>query len=89
VPSAFRRDFAIIAETPPYPRAMELVRSTLDPQVEARLREVLIEAANDPDAREALLRFFNTTRFLPLDGASKQAFERIGRGVRRVRTEVE
>ena len=44
-----------------------MVRGDLDPKVEARLREVLIEAAGDPDAREALLQFFKTTRFLPID----------------------
>ena len=54
-----------------YPRAVEMVRGDLDPKVEARLREVLIEAAGDPDAREALLRFFKTTRFLPLDATAR------------------
>ena len=55
----------------------------------ARLREVLIDAAGDPDAGEALLRFFGTTRFLPLDDASQQALDRIAAGVSRVRAEVE
>ena len=89
VPLAFRRDFTVIGETPDYPRAVEMVRTTLDPKVEARLREVLVEAAQDPDAREALLRFFRTTRFLPIDAAAGHALDHIGRGVQRIRTEVE
>lgn len=89
VPITFRRDFVVIRETADYPRAVEMVRSNLDPRVEARLREVLIEAASDPDAREALLRFFKTTRFLPIDAGSEQALQRLGAGVQRIRAEVE
>jgi hypothetical protein len=36
------------------------------------------------------MRFFRTTRFLPLDGeADRVALRRVGEGVRRVRAEVE
>ena len=89
VPLAFRRDFVVIRETAEYPRAVEMVRSNLDPRIEARLREVLIQAAGDPDAREALLRFFKTTRFLPIDASAEHALERLGAGVQRIRAEVE
>jgi phosphonate transport system substrate-binding protein len=51
MPPAFRADFRIIHETPDYPRALEMVRGDMDPKVEARLREVLLQAANDPGAR--------------------------------------
>jgi phosphonate transport system substrate-binding protein len=63
--------------------------SNLDPKVEARLREVLLQAASDPDAREALLQFFKTTRFLPIDAKSQHALQYIGAGVQRLRAEVE
>jgi phosphonate transport system substrate-binding protein len=89
VPAAFRADLQIVHETQPYPRAIEMVRGTMDPRVAARLREVLIEASRDPDAREALLRFFKTTRFLPLDDRAQQSLHRIGDGVKRIRAEVE
>ena len=89
VPLAFRADLVIVHETPSYPRALEMVRGDMDPKVEARLREVLIEASQDPDAREALLQFFKTTRFLPIDANSERALERIGSGVKRIRAEVE
>jgi phosphonate transport system substrate-binding protein len=89
VPLAFRSDLTIIHETPDYPRALEMVRGNLDPKVEARLREVLLQAASDPDAREALLQFFKTTRFLPIDAQSKHALQYIGAGVQRLRAEVE
>jgi phosphonate transport system substrate-binding protein len=89
VPLTFRKDLVVIRETPDYPRALEMVRGNLDPKVEARLREVLIEAANDPDAREALLQFFKTTRFLPIDASAQHALRYIATGVKRIRTEVE
>ncbi len=89
LPPAFRKDFRIIGKTLDYPRALEVVRGGLDPRVEARLREVLIEAASDPDAREALLGFFKTTRFLPITPACASALQRIGNGVQRVHAEDE
>ncbi|MFP7722782.1 phosphate/phosphite/phosphonate ABC transporter substrate-binding protein [Lysobacter sp. A3-1-A15] len=89
MPAAFRDDLVVFARSADYPRAIELVRGDLEAPVLARLREVLIQAARDPDAGDALLRFFKTTRFLPLDDASLQALGRIGRDVERVRAEVE
>jgi phosphonate transport system substrate-binding protein len=89
VPTAFRRDLKIIGQTGTVPRAIELVRRDLDPRVEARLREVLLQAAQDPDAEEALLGFFKTTRFLAIDPASQDALDRLATGVARVRSEVE
>lgn len=89
MPSAFRRDLVVIGRTDDYPRALELVRGDLDGKIEARLRQVLSDAATDPDASEALLRFFKTTRFLPIDPASKGALDHLASGVARVRTDVE
>src|SRR5690606_29310471 len=67
MPPAFRKDMKVLFETDEYPRALELVRSDLDPKVQARLRELLLQAADDPDASEAMLSYFQTTRFLPID----------------------
>ena len=89
MPPAFRRDFRVIHETQDFPRALEMVRGDLDPRIEARLREVLMEAAGDPAARDALNVFFRTTRFLPVDPASQQALDDLRRGVIRVREQVE
>jgi phosphonate transport system substrate-binding protein len=89
IPPSFRDDFRIIARSDPYPRALEMVRGDLDPRVRDRLRQVLLDAGKDPDAREALLQFFGTTRFLPLDEANDAALERLRLGAARVRAEVE
>jgi len=89
IPPSFRNDFRIIHETPEYPRALEMVRGDLAPEVEARLREVLLQAANDPQAREAMRLFFRTTAFLPVDPESRRALEHLRQGVGRVREQVE
>ena len=89
IPPTYRDDFQVIAESAAYPRALEMVRGDLDPKVRERLRQVLVEAGNDPDAREALLQFFGTTRFLPVDAATEASLRELREGVARVRAEVE
>ncbi|RYE89293.1 MAG: phosphate/phosphite/phosphonate ABC transporter substrate-binding protein [Oxalobacteraceae bacterium] len=89
MPAAFRNDLKILYETPEYPRALEMVRGDLNPRVEARLREVLLEAADDPAAREAMTLFFRTTRFLPVDPASRAGLDRVRDGATLVREQVE
>ena len=89
VPPAFKADLRVVHETAPYPRAIELVRADLPVRVEQRLREVLLQAADDPEAGQALHLFFNTSRFLPLDEASRRALSELDAGVARVRAEVE
>ncbi|WP_369975782.1 phosphate/phosphite/phosphonate ABC transporter substrate-binding protein [Xanthomonas bundabergensis] len=89
VPPAFRRDFRVIYRSEPFPRAVEMVRSDLAPPVEARLREVLLEAADDPQGRAALRKFFGTSGFYPLDPASQKRLDQLRAGVARVKLEVE
>lgn len=89
MPQAFRKDLVVIADVAPVPRGLELVCPDMAPQVRARLREVLLEAAADPDAGEALRRFFGTSRFLPLDAVTKGQLRELQRRVERVRAEVE
>ncbi len=89
LPPSYRRDLVVFHQSDAYPRALEMVRGDMDPKVRERLAEVLEGAAQDPDAREAMLRFFKTTRFLPIEDEARQALERLGAGVARVRADVE
>ena len=84
MPESYRRDLVVFHETGEYPRALEMVRGDLDPAVAARLKEVLAGAANDPAASEALQRFFGTTRFLPIDDATRRSLDELRSGVARV-----
>jgi len=89
MPPSYRKDFVVVDRSQPYPRAIEMVRGDLDERIRKRLAEVLLQAGSDPDAREALLRFFRTTRFLPIDDGTDAALRELGQGVARVRAEVE
>lgn len=89
MPPTFVQDFRVIGRTQDVPRALMLVRTGLAPAVQARLREVLLGAAQDPDAGEALRRFMGTAHFVPISEADRKMLEQLARGVRRIRTEVE
>jgi len=89
IPPSWRSEFKVIDESPEYPLALEMVRGDLDTSVRARLHEVLIEAAGDPDASEALMQFSGTTRFLPIDAATEEALRHVRDGIARVHAEVE
>ncbi|QIL20124.1 phosphate/phosphite/phosphonate ABC transporter substrate-binding protein [Thermomonas sp. HDW16] len=89
MPPSFAQDFRIVAATDDVPRALMLMRNGMDPKVEARLREVLMEASTDPDAGEVLRRFIGTSRFVPVSSEDRIALDKLGNGVARVRLEVE
>lgn len=87
--SRIRDDLKVIHETDPMPRAVELVRGDLSQPVAARLREVLLAAAGDPEARPALDAFFGTQRFVPVDLEAARALDRMRVAVRTVKAELE
>ncbi len=89
VSEAFRDDFVVIHTTDPVPRAVELVAGGLDPAVAARLKEVLLAASTDPQARDALRQYFRTTGFYEIDPASQAALDRLRVGARHVRETLE
>jgi len=89
MPPAFVADFRVVGESDEVPRAIVLSRSGMDPKIEDRLRQVLLEASVDPDAGEALRRFLGTSRFIPVSAADRRALDRLGAGLARVRAEVE
>jgi phosphonate transport system substrate-binding protein len=88
-PASLRASFRAIGTSNAYPLALEVSRSDLDPRVRARLRELLAGAAADPDAREAMLQFSATSRFLPIDAADEATLQSLRTGIARVRAEVE
>jgi phosphonate transport system substrate-binding protein len=86
---AFRRDLVIVHTTGPVPRAMEVVAGGMSPEVADRLRQVLIGASSDPQARQALRQFFGTTGFYEVDADSERALAELRRQAREVREALE
>ncbi|GAB2495282.1 phosphate/phosphite/phosphonate ABC transporter substrate-binding protein [Arenimonas alkanexedens] len=89
VSEAFRRDLVVIHTTEPVPRAMELVSANMPPAVEARLKQVLLGASTDPQARDALRQFFRTTGFYEADAATQAQLDSLRRGAREIREALE
>ncbi|MET0288146.1 MAG: phosphate/phosphite/phosphonate ABC transporter substrate-binding protein [Pseudoxanthomonas sp.] len=89
MPPSFRSELEVVYQTPDYPRALEMVRAGLAAPVRARLREVLMEASQDPEGQHALRRFFGTTRFMEIDPSTRQALEQLSAGSARVRDVLE
>lgn len=89
VPGGLRDDLRVIHQSDPMPRAVEVVRQDLPPAVAERLREVLLAAAADPEARPALDAFFGTQRFVAIDAETARALDGMRSAVRRVKAELE
>lgn len=89
MPPAFKSSLRVVHQTGSFPRAVELVGPGMRPEVEVRLRQVLLEAADDPAGGPALRAYFDTSRFLPVDEEMQRALGDLREGVARVRAEVE
>lgn len=89
VSEVFRRDLMVIHTTEPLPRAMELVSSSMQPAVADRLKQVLLGASTDPQARDALRQFFRTTGFYETDDNTRAQLEEFRRGSREIREALE
>jgi phosphonate transport system substrate-binding protein len=89
LPRSFREDLVVIHETEVFPRAVEVVRPGMSTRVKARLSEVLLQAADDPEGREAMMQFFGATRFVPLDAEAEVSLERLRTEVAQVRSKLE
>jgi phosphonate transport system substrate-binding protein len=89
VPEAFRPDLELFHQTERVPRALEVVRSDLDPAVSARLAEVLRAAITDPEAATPLQRFWTTTAFREPDPETLAEIRAFSKAVSQVRDEIE
>ena len=75
-PEAMRKDLKLIYEGKPMPRMIELVRGTLDPNVKARMKEILLRAHEDSAAIDALQAYGpSTAKFDELVGQAKKELD--------------
>ncbi len=77
VPTAVRDDLKIIYTSTPLPRAVELLRGDLDPRIKAAIKNTLLQAHDDPEAKTALLSYQATLRFDELDSNATQSLRAI------------
>lgn len=89
VPESFARDLRVIHRSTPYPRAVELVRGDMPVALRERLRQVLLQAADDPAAQPALRAFFRTSGFYRVDADSALRLRQLQAGFGQVHGRVE
>ena len=89
LPPLYQRDLQVIYTSAPYPRGVEIARSDLPQAWVTRLRALLIDAADDPQAEEHLKRFFGTNRFLPITPDFDRALQTTAQTAARVRAAIE
>ena len=89
IPEFFKSDFVILRESDEVPRGVEVVRKDLDVAVRARLREVLLGMAGDPDAIGLLEPYHLTMRFFDLDARDRRDLKRLRAGIARIGAEIE
>ena len=72
-PEGMKKDLKIIYQSKPMPRMIELLRKDLDPQIKARIKQILMHAHEDPAAMEALKAYGpETAKFDEFKGKTKE-----------------
>lgn len=89
LPALYQRDLKVIYTSDEYPRGVEITRADMPKAWVNRLRELLVTAADDPQADEHLKRFFGTNRFLPIGDQFRRSLDETARTAARVRSKIE
>lgn len=89
LPNAFRMNLVTFHVSEPVPRALELFRGDLEPDLATALQSVLLKAGDDPEAAPALKTFFNTDRFQAITPEQTEVLAALRRSIVRIRAEVE
>jgi len=79
VPDFQRNQFKIIHSSPPIPRAIEVIRSSLDKDTKARLQEILLNLHKDKKASRVMRSYHKTTEFSPVSNETLTYLEKLGK----------
>ncbi len=69
VPPAMRNDLQIIHTTKDYPRAILMLRSSLDPAMQEALTETLQRAHTDPELQKGMQKYKKVKQYEPISAA--------------------
>ena len=75
-PKSFQDNMYIFHKSDEFPRALELVRKDLKPELKRRLKSILLAANDDPDAAFALNAYQKTRRFDDIDDEVRAGIKR-------------
>lgn len=88
-PPQFKADLRVFAQSPEVPRALELVRAELEPDLRSALVGCLLQLHRSELGREALQRYFGVDRLDPPTPDDLAALYALRPWLQRVREEVE
>lgn len=88
-PTSFREGMQLFHQSKPFPRAIEVVRHDLRPEIKQRLKSVLLAAHENPDADDILKAYQKTSRFSELDADVQDGFDRAKNIMSRVKVELD
>jgi phosphonate transport system substrate-binding protein len=75
-PESMKKELRIFYEGKPMPRMIELYRTSLEPKIKSRMKEILLRAHEDPVARDAMLAYGPATaKFDELVGHAKKELD--------------
>ncbi len=77
IPTRHKRDYHIIHRSAAIPRAIEVIRTDLNPDIQQRVQTLLFNAHKDPKATYALKRYQKTKRFEPITSETLGVLESI------------
>ncbi len=86
--NVLKKEMKIIYESKPFPRAIELVREDLDPRIKKRLKSVLLNAHNDPEAKAALKAYQETKKFEEIDAECLESLKEADKILKIVHSEL-
>lgn len=87
-PESLKNNLKIIYKTNPMPRSLELARKDLGSNIKTRLKEILMSAHNNPDAREALMKYAHTTKFDEINGEAEKGLKEVREILNNIRGEL-
>jgi len=79
LPKAIRNDMKIIYKTNSFPRAIEIVRKDLDPDVKQRIKTLLLDAHKQPDAASVLMSYQKVMQFTLLDESAHEGLDEVAK----------
>lgn len=79
VNSKMKEELVIFHRTQDVPRALELVRSNLAPEIKLALKEVLLNADKDPEGKAALKAYKKTKKFTELTNSEQEDMKNVRR----------
>jgi phosphonate transport system substrate-binding protein len=87
-PAGMKQDMTIIQKSKPLPRMIEVVRKDLEPNIKARLKDILLKIHQDPIAKQALKSYSSTTKFDEIEGEAKAEVEEARRMMKFIGSEL-